>query len=169
MLHSGFIGECSEAHTPHFFFVLLCCATGGWNNIRMGKHNSMGSISLIQTKPNLQFLVLSGFSNGSFIVRELHILVRPFPNYVYCSSSAQESIIGLALAMGRTLVMPPEKRMYLLGKNDNRQKKHFSFVDFYPIDEIAAEHVGFDIISMKEYLESQAMAGKLRNKVRLET
>lgn len=85
----------------------------------------------------------------------------PFPFLIF-----QESTIALALAMGRTLVMPPEKRMYLLGKSDNRQKKHFSFVDFYPIDEIAAEHVGLDIISMKDYLESEAMAGKLRNKVR---
>ncbi len=66
--------------------------------------------------------------------------------------------------MGRTLVMPPEKRMYLLGKSDNRQKQHFSFIDFYPIEEIAAEHVGLDIISMKEYLETQAMTGKLTNK-----
>lgn len=54
--------------------------------------------------------------------------------------------------------------MYLLGKADNRQKKHFSFVDFYPMDEIAAEHVGLDIISMKEYLETQAMTGRLKNK-----
>jgi len=61
-------------------------------------------------------------------------------------------------------VMPPEKKMYLLGKSDNRQKKHFSFVDFYPISEIAAEHVGLDIINMKEYLETEAMTGKLRNK-----
>lgn len=78
-----------------------------------------------------------------------------------------ESIFGLAMAMGRTLVMPPEKKMYLLGKSDSGQKKHFSFVDFYPIEEIAAEHAGLEIISMKEYLETQAMTGKLKNKVRL--
>lgn len=66
--------------------------------------------------------------------------------------------------MGRTLVMPPEKKMYLLGNDNNRQKKHFSFIDFYPIEEIAAEHVGLDIISMKEYLETQAMTGNLKNK-----
>eukprot|EP00934_Nitzschia_sp_Nitz4_P005279 Nitzschia sp. Nitz4//scaffold153_size53422//29133//31264//NITZ4_006764-RA/size53422-augustus-gene-0.42-mRNA-1//1//CDS//3329537271//5269//frame0 len=77
---------------------------------------------------------------------------------------AMESVFGLAMAMGRTLVMPPEKKMYLLGKTDNKQKKHFSFVDFYPIEEMAKDNAGFDVISMKEYLETQAMTGKLRNK-----
>jgi hypothetical protein len=60
---------------------------------------------------------------------------------------AMETIFGLALAMGRTLVIPPEKSMYLLGKLDNKQKKHFSFIDFYPIDDIASEYVGLKIIN----------------------
>lgn len=64
---------------------------------------------------------------------------------------AMETVFALALAMGRTLVIPPEKSMYLLGKRDNQQKKHFSFIDFYPIDDIAAEHVGLNIISSKYY------------------
>ena len=78
---------------------------------------------------------------------------------------AMESVIGLSIAMGRTLVMPPQKKMYLLGKGDNKQRKHFSFVDFFPIEEMASEHVGLDVISMKEYLEKEAMTGKLRNRV----
>lgn len=36
---------------------------------------------------------------------------------------AMESVIGLAVAMGRTLVMPPQKKMYLLGKGDHKQRK----------------------------------------------
>lgn len=67
--------------------------------------------------------------------------------------------------MGRTLVMPPEKKMYLLGKGDNKQKQHFNFVDFFPIDELVKEHIGFEVISMQEYLETQAMTGQLRHKV----
>jgi len=111
---------------------------------------------------------------------------------------AMETVFALALAMGRTLVIPPEKSMYLLGKRDNKQKKHFSFIDFYPIDDIATEYVGLKIISskwgylnstnkqrrglstktvflpstfvfpffsVKEYLETEAMTGRLRNKV----
>jgi hypothetical protein len=78
---------------------------------------------------------------------------------------AMESVIGLAVSMGRTLVMPPQKKMYLLGKGDGHQKKHFGFVDFFPLEELAKEHVGLDIITMKEYLEQQAMTGQLKNKV----
>ena len=78
---------------------------------------------------------------------------------------AMESVIGLAIAMGRTLVMPPQKKMYLLGKNDNHQSNHFSFVDFFPIEEMAKEHVGLDVITMQEYLQQEAMTGKLKNKV----
>ena len=62
---------------------------------------------------------------------------------------AMETVFGLALAMGRTLVIPPEKSMYLLGKQDNKQKKHFSFIDFYPIEDIAREYVGLKIVSSK--------------------
>jgi hypothetical protein len=54
---------------------------------------------------------------------------------------------------------------YLLGKGDGDQRKHFGFVDFFPIEEIAAEHVGLDIITMQEFLESQAMTGQMRDKV----
>jgi hypothetical protein len=36
---------------------------------------------------------------------------------------AMESVIGLAIAMGRTLVMPPQKRMYLLGNGGRKQQK----------------------------------------------
>jgi hypothetical protein len=36
---------------------------------------------------------------------------------------AMESVIGLAVAMGRTLVMPPQKKMYLLGRGDGKQRK----------------------------------------------
>jgi hypothetical protein len=79
---------------------------------------------------------------------------------------AMESTIALSIAMGRTLVMPPQMKMYLLGKGDGHQKRHFSFVDFFPIYEMAQEHVGLDVIPMHEYLEAQAMKGKLRNKVR---
>ena len=77
---------------------------------------------------------------------------------------AMESTIGLAVAMGRTLVMPPQKQMYLLGKGGKNQQHHFTFVDFFPIEEMANEHVGLDVISMKEYLETQALTGNLKNR-----
>jgi len=77
---------------------------------------------------------------------------------------AMESTIMLAIAMGRTLVMPPQKKMYLLGKNQGGQRHHFSFVDFFPIEEMAEENKAFNVISMKEYLEEEAMKGNLINR-----
>jgi hypothetical protein len=82
---------------------------------------------------------------------------------------SMESVIALSIAMGRTLVMPPQKKMYLLGKNEKGQRHHFSFVDFFPIEEAAKENQAFNVISMKEYLEEEAMKGKLVNKVRRNT
>ena len=71
----------------------------------------------------------------------------------------------MAIAMGRTLVMPPQKKMYLLGKNHGGQRHHFSFVDFFPIAEMAEDNEAFNVISMKEYLEEEAMKGNLVNRV----
>ena len=78
---------------------------------------------------------------------------------------AMESTIAMAVAMGRTLVMPPQKKMYLLGKNNDGQRHHFSFVDFFPIAEMAEDNKAFEVISMNEYLEQEAMKGKLVNRV----
>jgi GDP-fucose protein O-fucosyltransferase len=78
---------------------------------------------------------------------------------------AMESTIGLAVAMGRTLVMPPQKKMYLLSKTDQGQQHHFSFVDFFPIEEMAQDNQAFSVVSMKEYLETEGMKGNLINKV----
>lgn len=44
---------------------------------------------------------------------------------------SMETVLGMAHAMGRTLVLPPEQRMYLL--NGNEQRREFSFQDFYPV------------------------------------
>ena len=69
-----------------------------------------------------------------------------------------------AIAMGRTLVLPPEQRMYLLAKNRGKQKTDFSFADFFPMHELASENDGLEMITMKEFLETEAMTGHLRNK-----
>lgn len=78
---------------------------------------------------------------------------------------AMESTIALAIAMGRTLVMPPQKKMYLLGQNHGKQRHHFSFVDFFPVAEMAEDNKAFEVVSMKEYLEKEAMEGKLVNQI----
>lgn len=74
---------------------------------------------------------------------------------------AMETVLGLAIAMGRTLVMPPDQRMYLLSKNRGKEKTDFSFADFFPMQELASENDGLEIITMQQFLEEEAMTGKL--------
>jgi hypothetical protein len=59
----------------------------------------------------------------------------------------------MAVAMGRTLVLPPHQKMYLLGKEESGQRSHFSFDHFFHMESISQEHAGLDIISMTEFLE----------------
>ena len=79
-----------------------------------------------------------------------------------------ETVLAMAVATGRTLVLPPVQGMYLLNKAEHdtkkrRQRRHFSFNDFYHLESIAVEHGGLNIITMKQFLEEQAMTGKLKD------
>ena len=67
---------------------------------------------------------------------------------------AMETVLVIAHATGRTLVLPPEARMYLLGGA-------FTFNDFFHLDSIDAEHEGLNIITMEEFLKREG--GKLPN------
>ena len=69
---------------------------------------------------------------------------------------AMETVIVMAHAMGRTLVLPPEQRMYLLGGK-------FTFNDFFHLDSVALEHDGLDIITTEEFLKREGVTGKLVN------
>lgn len=73
-------------------------------------------------------------------------------------------MVGLALATGRTLVLPPQKRMYLLRQNEGKQRTHFDFNDFFPMEQMAKENSALELISMQEFLEKEAMSGNLRDK-----
>ena len=76
---------------------------------------------------------------------------------------AMETVVGLAIATGRILVLPPEQRMYLLAKDRGKVKTDFSFKDFFPFEELANDNDGLTMISMREFLEREW--GNLRNKV----
>jgi len=65
--------------------------------------------------------------------------------------------------MGRTLVIPPSQRMYLLQHGKGQQKTDFGFADFFPIKEMSEENDGLDIITMKEFLETEAMQGRMKD------
>lgn len=53
----------------------------------------------------------------------------------------------MAVATGRVLVLPPSQKMYLLGTQS------IQFGDFFPLEKMAREHAGLEIISMKQFLE----------------
>jgi len=74
---------------------------------------------------------------------------------------AMETALVMAHAMGRTLVLPPEQRFYLLGKD--KEKNHFDFGDFFHLDSIAIEHEGFNVITMDEFLDRMGKSGKLND------
>jgi hypothetical protein len=79
-----------------------------------------------------------------------------------------ETVLAMALAMGRTLVLPPEASMYLLGKstgkNGKQQKNTFSFTHFFPMAAIASEHShSLQIWTMQQFLETIAMRGHMQD------
>jgi GDP-fucose protein O-fucosyltransferase len=76
---------------------------------------------------------------------------------------SMETVMAMAHAMGRTLVLPPEQAMYLLGASQQNQKNTFSFMDFFPMDAIASENRGLDIITMDDFLEKEGITGHLKN------
>jgi len=77
---------------------------------------------------------------------------------------SMETIVVMSHAMGRTLVLPPSQGVYLLRKDRDKQRVHFSFEDFYHMEQIGYEHDGLDIVSMEDFLKMEAMTGNLRNK-----
>jgi len=54
---------------------------------------------------------------------------------------SMETVVVLAHAMGRTLVLPPEAVMYLLSDG-------LDFHDFFHLDALSKKHAGIDFISM---------------------
>lgn len=77
---------------------------------------------------------------------------------------AYETILVLAHATGRTLVLPPEQKMYLLGKGGKHHKKDFSFNDFFHLDSISLEHQGLNIITTEEFLKRKGITGELKDR-----
>lgn len=79
---------------------------------------------------------------------------------------SMETVLALAVAMGRTLVLPPAHSITGLSNTSDSgkgQRGVFSFLDFYPLNEIAKEHAGFNMITTKEFLEREALTGNIRD------
>jgi GDP-fucose protein O-fucosyltransferase len=77
---------------------------------------------------------------------------------------AMETAVALAVSMGRTLVLPPKMRFYLLWHGGSEEKDTIGFSDFYHVDSIKREHSlygGLKVITFQEFLEQQALTGKI--------
>jgi len=74
---------------------------------------------------------------------------------------AMETVLVMAHATGRTLVLPPEAEMYLLKKKGGKHKTEFGFNDFFHLDRLDKEHEGMKIITMETFLKRMAVTGKL--------
>ena len=80
-----------------------------------------------------------------------------------------ECLIVSAHAMGRTVVLPPSQHLYLLtkkhkDKGEEKLNSEMGFEDFFDLD-ILKSHKGFHVITMKEFLEKEALQGGLHNKL----
>ena len=88
-----------------------------------------------------------------------------FSWHCFASSNIQhtrmslETILIMGISMGRTIVLPPAKRIYLFNKA--KHKHHFTFRDFFRLEDAEIEHYHIKFISMEEYLEKVAMKGLL--------
>jgi hypothetical protein len=102
---------------------------------------------------------------------------------------AMETAVTMALAMGRTLVIPPEQSMNLLWEvglkcvivlllflycvvihmctdqpcfqGENNQKNKFTFTDFFHFESVADEHKAVDIVSFEEFLNREVLTGHI--------
>jgi hypothetical protein len=75
-----------------------------------------------------------------------------------------ETMLGLAMAMGRTLVLPPSFHIAHLGKKENYSKT-YHFSDFFHMEKTGKNYYdAYDIITTEEFLLTEAMVGKLRRK-----
>ena len=72
-----------------------------------------------------------------------------------------ETAVVMAISMGRTLVLPPKMRMYRLWDGGSDEKNVIGFSDFFHFDSIVSEHKILKVITFQEFLEQEAMTGRL--------
>jgi hypothetical protein len=71
---------------------------------------------------------------------------------------AMETAVMMAIATGRTLVLPPSQEIHHLGK------QAFGFMDFFHLDSVQLEHTqALRVITFKEFLERVALQGHLKD------
>ena len=79
---------------------------------------------------------------------------------------AMETAVVMAVAMGRTLVLPPNSNMYLLWEQPHNtlrknQAAGTGFDDFFHLQSLTHELEGLEIISFQDFLERHVMTGQV--------
>eukprot|EP00597_Dinobryon_sp_UTEXLB2267_P001157 CAMPEP_0170072120 /NCGR_PEP_ID=MMETSP0019_2-20121128/9840_1 /TAXON_ID=98059 /ORGANISM="Dinobryon sp., Strain UTEXLB2267" /LENGTH=557 /DNA_ID=CAMNT_0010280937 /DNA_START=182 /DNA_END=1855 /DNA_ORIENTATION=+ len=80
-----------------------------------------------------------------------------------------ESLIVVAHAMGRTLVVPPQQHLYLLGKphkdkDDKEEHDEMGFADFFDVA-LLESHRGFHVLHMDDFLQREGVTGGLHGRL----
>ncbi len=73
---------------------------------------------------------------------------------------AMETVLAMAAATGRTIVLPPKKGMYLL-QQDKRERENnkLGFGDFFHFGDIADQVTAVNFVTMEEFLRDVAGGG----------
>lgn len=85
-----------------------------------------------------------------------------------------ETVIAMAIVMGRTLVLPPNQPLSVIwhgagpkrNSTDN-QKNTYNFYDFYNLTRLTETYENLKIVTMDQYLEEQGLTGKLKSQITL--
>ena len=80
-----------------------------------------------------------------------------------------ECLLVIAHATGRTLVVPPQQHLYLLGvnhqdKGDEKPHDEMGFEDFFDLD-LLRSHQGLHIMHMEEFLAKEGVSGGLHGEL----
>jgi hypothetical protein len=79
-----------------------------------------------------------------------------------------ECHIVMAHAMGRTLVVPAQQHLYLLGRThteaDGKKRDEMGFEDFFDLN-LLRGHKGFHVLSTKEFLQKEGCTGGLKGQL----
>lgn len=78
---------------------------------------------------------------------------------------AMECVVVMAHAMGRSLVIPPQQHLYLLGQqhkdaHDTEAHDEMGFEDYYNIS-LFKGHSGLHAMEMEDFLEKEGVTGGL--------
>ena len=80
-----------------------------------------------------------------------------------------ECLLVIAHATGRTIVIPPQQHLYLLGqthkdKHDKEAHDEMGFEDFFDL-ELLRSHQGLHVLHMKEFLQKEGVTGGLKGQL----